>query len=403
MKCDLLIHDVTIATMVGGRYGLIRKGAVLLDGGIIAWVGKLSELPRAEAAKTIAGRGRLATPGLIDCHTHIVYGGNRADEFEQRLQGIPYEEIAARGGGILSTVRATRRSSAEALAGAARPRVRNLIREGVTTLEIKTGYGLNLEAEIKMVDAMELLAEDLPVEISKTFLGAHALPPEYRGREEAYVNLVCDTMIPQMADRVDAVDVFCETIGFSITQTRRIFQVAKQHGLPVKIHAEQLTNMGGAAMAAGMGALSADHLEYIDPSDLPKLAATGTVAVLLPGALYYLREAHSPPVEMLRHFRVPIAIATDANPGTSPCFSILTAMNMACVLLGLTPEEALAGVTVYAAQALGRQARIGTIEAGKQADIALWNVESPAELSYYLGYSPCSLVIKRGHPRNKDA
>ena len=403
MKGDLLLHDVIIATMVGGHYGLISKGAILINGGMIVWAGPLSELPRAEARKTMAGRGRLATPGLIDCHTHIVYGGNRADEFEQRLQGVPYEEIAAQGGGILSTVRATRKSSAETLAAAARPRIRNLIREGMTTLEIKTGYGLDLETELKMVEAMDMLAEDLPVEISKTFLGAHALPPEYGGRQEAYVSLVCDTMIPQMAGRVDAVDVFCESIGFSVAQTRRIFQVAKRQGLAVKIHAEQLSNMGGAAMAAGMSALSADHLEYIDPSDLPKLAAAGTVAVLLPGALYYLRETHLPPVEMLRRFRVPVAVSTDANPGTSPCFSILTAMNMACVLLGLTPEEALSGVTVYAAQALGRQARIGTIEAGKQADIALWNVESPAELSYYLGYSPCSLVIKHGQPRSIDA
>ncbi|MCD6284784.1 MAG: imidazolonepropionase [Anaerolineae bacterium] len=389
--------------MVGGHYGLTRRGAILIDGGTIVWVGKLSALPRAEARETIAGRGRLATPGLIDCHTHIVYGGNRADEFEQRLQGVPYEEIAAQGGGILSTVRATRKSSAAALAAAARPRIRNLIREGVTTLEIKTGYGLNLETEIKMVEAMDMLAEDLPVEISKTFLGAHALPPEYHGRQEAYVSLVCDTMIPQMAGRVDAVDVFCESIGFSVAQTRRIFEVAKRHGLTVKIHAEQLSHMGGAAMAAEMGALSVDHLEYINPSDLAELAATGTVAVLLPGALYYLRESHSPPVEMLRRFQVPVAIATDANPGTSPCFSILTAMNMACVLLGLTPEEALAGVTVHAARALGRQTRIGTLEAGKQADIALWNVDSPAELSYYLGYSSCSLVIKDGQPRSIDA
>jgi len=396
MKSDLLLHNVSIATMVGGRYGLIPKGAVLIDGGTIVWAGPLSELPHAEARKTIAGRGRLATPGLIDCHTHIVYGGNRAGEFEQRLQGVPYEEIAARGGGILSTVRATRRSSAEALAAAARPRIRNLIREGVTTLEIKTGYGLNLETELKMIEAMDILAEDLPVGIAKTFLGAHALPPEYHGRQEAYVDLVCDTMIPQIADRVDAVDVFCESIGFSVAQTRRIFEAAQQHRLTVKIHAEQLSDMGGAAMAAGMGALSADHLEYLDHADVPKLATAGTVAVLLPGAFYYLRESHSPPVEMLRRFRVPIAIATDANPGTSPCFSILTAMNMACVLLGLTPEEALAGVTVYAARALGRHACIGTIEAGKQADIALWDVESPAELSYYVGYSPCSVVIRQG-------
>jgi imidazolonepropionase len=396
MKGDLLLHNVTIATMVGGRYRLIPKGAILIDGGTIVWAGPLSELPRAEARKTIAGRGRLATPGLIDCHTHIVYGGNRAGEFEQRLQGVPYEEIAARGGGILSTVRATRTCSAEELAAAARPRIRNLIREGVTTLEIKTGYGLNLETELKMVEAMDMLAEELPVEISKTFLGAHALPPEYRERQEAYVSLVCEAMIPQMAGRVDAVDVFCESIGFSVAQTRRIFQIAKRHGLAVKIHAEQLSDMGGAAMAAGMGALSADHLEYLDHADAPKLATAGTVAVLLPGALYYLREAHSPPVEMLRRFRVPMAVATDANPGTSPCFSILTTMNMACILLGLTPEEALAGVTAYAAQALGRQARIGTIEPAKQADIAVWDVESPAELSYYVGYSPCSLVIKQG-------
>ncbi len=396
MKADLLLQDVRIVTMVGGRYGLIENAALVVHEGIIRWVGEALALPQVQARTVLAGRRRLVTPGLIDCHTHLVYGGNRAAEFEQRLLGATYEELAAAGGGIMATVKATRRTSAEALAAAARPRLRTLLREGVTTVEIKTGYGLDLETELKMVRVMEMLEEDLPVEIAKTFLGAHALPPEYRRRAEAYVDLVCDQMLPQMAERVEAVDVFCEAIAFTPAQTQRIFGRALEHGLSIRIHAEQLSNLGGALLAAGMGATSADHLEYLDGAGARAMAAAETVGVLLPGALYTLRETRRPPVDLLRRLGVPMAVATDANPGTSPCFSILTTMNMACVLLGLTPEEALAGVTVHAARALGRAGRLGTIEVDKQADLVLWDVETPAELAYYIGYNPCSQVIKRG-------
>jgi len=399
MKADLLIRDVAIATMVEGGYGLIDDGVILVSGETIEWVGPASELAGTTTDSVIEGQGRLATPGLIDCHTHIVFGGNRAGEFEQRLLGVSYAEIAAQGGGIFSTVRATRAATARELADAARPRVQNLMREGVTTLEIKTGYGLDVATELKMIEAMALLAGALDVGIAKTFLGAHALPPEYGGRQEAYVDLVCDTMIPTMTDLVDAVDVFCESIAFTQAQTRRIFEAAQRHYLAVKVHAEQLSDTGGAALAAGMGALSAAHLEHLKAGDVSRLAKAGTAAVLLPVALYYLREERRPPVDLLREHGVPMAVATDANPGTSPCFSLLTAMNMACVLLGLTPEEALAGVTIHAARALGRHRDIGTIEPGKRADIALWDVASPAELSTYVGYSPCSLVVRRGHVR----
>jgi imidazolonepropionase len=282
-----------------------------------------------------------------------------------------------------------------------RPRLRALLREGVTTVEIKTGYGLELEAEVRMLKAMAMLAEDHPVEIFRTFLAAHAIPQEYRRRPDAYVDLIVNTMLPHIAElppelRPDAVDAYCEGIAFSIEQTRRIFEAAREHGFPLKIHAEQLSNMGGAALAAGMNALSADHLEYLDALDVPAMMRAGTVAVLLPCALYYLRETRRPPVELLRRRAIPMAVATDANPGTSPCFSLLAAMNMACILLGLTPEEALAGVTLHAARALGRANRIGSIEPGKQADLVLWDVETPGELAYYIGYTPKHSVIRRG-------
>lgn len=401
MKADLILHNVRVATMVRGRYSLIDNGALIITGDRITWVGERAALPGVDARKEIAGRGRLVTPGLNDCHTHLIYAGNRAAEFEARLLGVSYEEIAQRGGGIMSTVQATRRASPEGLAAAARPRLRTLLQQGVTTVEIKTGYGLELESEMRMLSAMALLAEDLPVDIVRTFLGAHAVPPEYRQRPDAYVDLVINTMLPAAAalppdQRPHIVDVFCEGIAFTPEQTRRIFTAARSHGFPIKIHAEQLSNLGGAALAAEMGALSADHLEYLDATDIAAMAHSRTVAVLLPVALYFLRETRRPPVNLLRRAGVPIAVATDANPGTAPCFSILTAMNMACVLLGLTPEEALAGVTVHAARALGRADQIGTIEPGKQADVVLWDVENPAELSYYVGYTPSNQVIKSG-------
>lgn len=401
MKADLMVRIVTAATMVGGRYGLIRDAIIVIEGERIAWVGPAQELPAGLAPRAdVNGHGRLVTPGLIDCHTHIVYGGNRANEFEQRLQGVSYETIARQGGGIMATVRATRASSAAALAASARPRILALLREGVTTLEIKTGYGLDLESELKLLDAIDLLAGELPLDVVRTFLGAHTLPPEYRDRPDAYVDLVCETMIPAVAGRVDAVDVFCESIAFSLEQTRRIFEAARAHALAVKVHAEQLSDQGGAALAASMGALSADHLEHLAPDAVATMAASGTVAVLLPCALYTLRETRRPPVDLLRAHGVPMAVATDANPGTSPCFSILLAMNMACVLLALTPEEALAGVTIYAARALGREASVGTLEVGKQADLVLWDVETPAELVYGTGYNPGATVIRRGDLRD---
>ncbi len=398
MKCDLLIDNVKVATMAGGRepYGLIDDGAIAVDDGAILQVGKRHSPANIEAGRVIDGRGMLATPGLIDCHTHIVYGGNRANEFEQRLTGVSYEEIARRGGGIVSTVKATRAATADELLADAGRRVRSLMGEGVTTLEAKTGYGLDPENESKMVRVMEMLERDLPVDLSKTFLGAHAVPPELSGRPDDYIRIVIEDMLPLVADRVDAVDVFCETIAFDLDQTQRVFAAARKHNLPLKIHAEQLSNMGAAAMAASMGALSADHLEHIDERGVRALAANGTTAVLLPGAFYFLREKQLPPVDLFRRDRVPMAVATDCNPGSSPCLSILTILNMACTLFRLSPEEALAGVTINAARALGIHSTAGSIEAGKKADLVLWDVDPPAELSYYLGHNPCRTVIKNG-------
>jgi imidazolonepropionase len=391
------VHLATLADVQG--YGEIRDAAIAVRGGRIAWLGPRSALPAgARAAVEHDGQGRLLTPGLIDCHTHIVYGGNRSGEFEARLNGATYEEISRSGGGIMSTVRATRAASEDELMQASLRRVRSLLAEGVTTLEIKSGYGLDLETERKMLRAARRIGERLPVRVKTTFLGAHALPPEFAGKADAYIDEVSDRMLPALASEglVDAVDAFCEKIGFSSAQTERVFQAAERHGLPVKLHAEQLSDQGGAALTARYRGLSADHLEYLSPEGIAAMAEAGTVAVLLPGAFYFLRETTLPPLAALREAGVPIAISTDCNPGTSPMTSLLLVMNMACTLFRMTPLEALAGVTRNAAAALGLGGEIGTLEVGKAADFALWDVERPGELAYGIGGNPCGQVVFGG-------
>ncbi len=400
---DLLLTNVHLATLADGSgYGEIRDGAIAVQDGRIAWLGRRADLPAGYRAwKQQDGAGCWLTPGLIDCHTHVVYAGNRSDEFEDRLNGVAYEAIARRGGGILSTVRATRAASQDELYGASLPRVRNLLAEGVTTLEIKSGYGLDLETEGKMLRVARQFGATLPVRVKTTFLGAHALPPEYAGQADAYVDLVCDDMLPQLAalGLVDAVDAFCENIGFSNAQTERVFQAAQRHGLPVKLHAEQLSDQGGAALTARYRGLSADHLEHLSATGIAAMAAAGTVAVLLPGAFYFLRETRLPPIAALREAGVPIAISTDCNPGTSPMTSLLLAMNMACTLFRMTPQEALAGATRHAARALGMADTLGSLEVGKAADFALWAIDRPGDLAYAIGGNPCRRVVNAGVPR----
>jgi imidazolonepropionase len=393
---DLLVTNVHLATMVNG-YGELRDGAIAVKDGRIAWLGSAGDADPASAAQVHDGGGCWLTPGLIDCHSHIVHAGNRSDEFEARLNGATYEDIARAGGGIMSTVRATRQASDDELLAQSLPRVRSLLAEGVTTLEIKSGYGLSLEAEAKMLRVARRIGRELPVNVATTFLGAHALPPEFAGRADDYVAEVC-AMIAPLAEQglVDAVDAFCERIGFTRAQTERVFQAAARHGLPVKLHAEQLSDQQGAQLVAQYGGLSADHLEHLTPEGIAAMAKAGTVAVLLPGAYYFLRDTVPPPVAALRAAGVPMAVATDNNPGTSPMASLLLALNMACTLWRLTPEEALAGATVYAAAALGRQADIGTLEVGKRADFALWNIARPADLSYAFGFNPCKAVVFGG-------
>lgn len=387
-KLDCLLTSARLATMSGpAPYGLVENGAVGLAGGKVAWIGDADEMPASQSV--IDCEGRLVTPGLIDCHTHIVFGGNRAREFEMRLEGASYEEVARAGGGIVSTVKATRAASESELLADALTRVDQLIGEGVTVIEIKSGYGLDVETELRMLRVAREICRCRPVQVRTSFLGAHAIPPDFAGRADAYIDEIC---IPALEaahaeDLADAVDGFCEGIAFSPEQIRRVFERAAALGLPVKLHAEQLSDLGGARLAASFGALSADHLEYLGEDGIAAMAEAGTVAVLLPGAFYTLRETRLPPVEGLRSAGVPIAVATDCNPGSSPLTSLLLAVNMACTLFRMTPEEALAGVTRNAAAALGLT-DCGTIEIGKRDDLAVWNVEHPAELAYRIGANP---------------
>jgi imidazolonepropionase len=399
---DRLWLNANLATMApGAPYGAIEDGAIAVRGGTIAWVGGAFELPpdaESRTAEVINADGRWITPGLIDCHTHIVYGGNRAGEFEQRLQGATYEEIARAGGGIASTVAATREASKEELLAAARRRIDRLRAEGVTTLEIKSGYGLDIATEVRMLRVARRLAVELPITVRTTFLGAHALPPEFAGRADDYITHVCGEMLEVVAGKglADAVDGFCEHIGFTVAQMDRVFRAARQHRLPVKLHAEQLSDQGGSQLLARYRGLSADHLEYVSRGGVRALGAVGAVAVLLPGAFYFLRETQRPPVRWLRTHEVPMAVATDCNPGSSPVTSLLLMLNMACTLFGLTPEEALAGVTRNAARALGLHDTHGTLEVGKAADLVVWDIERPAELAYAIGANPCRTVVREG-------
>jgi imidazolonepropionase len=374
----------------GRSYGLIDDGAIIVEDGIIRWVGTEADLPDSALKHEEQNfQGRLITPALIDCHTHIVHGGHRAQEFEMRLDGASYEDIARAGGGIVSTVAATRNASLSNLVATALPRVDALIAEGVSTIEIKSGYGLDCDTELNMLRAAMLIAQERPVRVKTSFLGAHAVPADYQGHADAYLDDIClPTLEAAHAEGlVNAVDGFCEGIAFSPKQIERVFEKAASLGLPVKLHAEQLSHLGGAQLAAQYGALSADHLEYTNDDDARVMAASGTVAVLLPGAFHTLRETKYPPVQAFRQFGVPMAIATDCNPGSSPLTSLLLAMNMACTFFRLTPEEALAGVTRNAARALGLN-DTGMIKAGLRADLALWNVEHPAELAYRMGFNP---------------
>jgi imidazolonepropionase len=392
---DLLLSNVHLATMDNG-YGLLHDAALAIKDGCIAWIGARHDAP--PAAREHDCGGAWLTPGLIDCHTHIVHGGNRSNEWEARLNGATYEDIARQGGGIMATVRATRALDVDALVAASLPRVKALLAEGVTTLEIKSGYGLALDVEERMLRAARRIGELLPVRVVTTFLGAHALPPEFAGRPDDYITDVCDVMLPALAAQglVDGVDAFCERIGFTNAQTARVFDKAGALGLPVKLHAEQLSDQGGAALVARHGGLSADHLEHLSEEGIAAMARAGTVAVLLPGAYYYLRETTMPPIAALRAAGVPMAVATDCNPGTSPLTSLLLALNMACTLWRLTPQEALLGVTAHAARALGLQDEIGTLTVGKRADLALWNIARPADLAYAMGLNPCQAVIHGG-------
>ena len=398
MNCETLWHNARLATLQGPGLGVVESGVVAAQGGRIVYAGPQADAPSLNAAKQIDCGGRWITPGLVDCHTHLVYAGDRAREFEMRLAGASYEEIAKAGGGIVSTVKATRAASQDALVASALPRLDALIADGACTVEIKSGYGLSLDDEVKMLRAARALADKRKVRIVTTFLGAHALPPEANGDKDKYIDLVVNEMMPVVAREklADAVDAFCEGIAFSPAQTRRVFEAARKHGLRVKLHADQLSNLHGAELAATFGALSADHLEHTGEAGIAAMAKSGTVAVLLPGAFYFLRETKQPPLDSIREHRVPIAIASDNNPGTSPLTSLLLTMNMAATCFRMTVEECISGVTREGARALGILNQTGTLEAGKDCDLAIWNIENLAELVYRMGYNPLHARIRNG-------
>ncbi|WP_065760644.1 imidazolonepropionase [Pseudomonas defluvii] len=387
-----------VASMAQGVYSIIEDAAILTSGERIEWIGPRQSLPATADARVVELNGAWVTPGLIDCHTHTVFGGNRSGEFEQRLQGVSYADIAAQGGGIASTVRATRAATEEQLYASARQRLQALLRDGVTTVEIKSGYGLDLASERKLLRVIRRLGAELPVTVRGTCLAAHAMPPEFAGRADDYIEHICTEMLPALAAEglVDAVDAFCEYLAFSPAQVERVFIKARELRLPVKLHAEQLSSLHGSSLAARYQALSADHLEFMTEEDAIAMAAAGTVAVLLPGAFYFLRETQLPPMDALRKHGVNIAIATDLNPGTSPGLSLRLMMNMACTLFRMTPEEALAGVTLHAARALGLGDSHGSLEVGKVADFIAWDIERPADLSYWLGGDLPKRVIRHG-------
>ncbi len=397
-KVEKVWRNGNMATLAGAGYGIIEDAVLAMNDQKIVWIGPASDLPPLHAEEVIDLEGRWVTPGLIDCHTHLVYAGNRAQEFEQRLNGASYEEISKAGGGILSTVAATRAASQDDLLSQSIRRLDAILSEGVTTVEIKSGYGLDTATEVKMLEAARALGDMRAVSIVTTFLGAHALPVEAMGDKDAYIDQVCNEQLPAIAKTglADAVDVFCEGIGFSRDQTQRVFEAAKSCGLPVKLHAEQLSNLNGAALVAEFGGLSADHLEFVDEAGIAAMSKAGTVAVMLPGAFYFLRDTHVPPIDLMRKHNVAMAVATDCNPGSSPLTSLLLAMNMACTLFRMTPLEALTGVTLNAAKAVQRSDSVGSLEIGKACDLAIWDIEHPAELSYAIGFNPLSQRIVGG-------